>query len=491
MDEAEARRDELLQQLHELKRHQRLSVVYSSLEHPEAPYHWQQDFHNSPRPQKGIIAGNQTGKTRTISAEVACHALGWYPEWWKGVRIDHAAEYIVAGTTVKDVRDIQQAALFGPMKEGEKAPSGRGWIPRASIGDWTWQLGVQNVLDYCKVRHRTGEWSTINFKSFEQGAVKFQGRTIDGAIWLDEEPEKENEDIFDECLARLVAGGGMFLFSRTPLFGRTKIVKHFLSDNPHVFCVRATWDDAPHLSQAKRDELVSSFSAYQVKTRTGGVPMLGTGGLYPIPDDDIMVDPLPIPPHWRRIAGLDFGIEHPTAGAWLAWDELTDTVYLYDEYRQTGETPVYHAQAFKGRGAWIPVAWPHDGLTRDKGSGIPLVDQYRKHGVNALAVPAQWEAEVQAERGVHAQSREAAVLEIFERMRTGRFKVFSHCRQFLEEKNGLHRKDGKIVAEDDDIESAIRYALMMLRYSVSDEVEEVDLKQTEYDPLGDFSTTRR
>jgi hypothetical protein len=32
---------------------------------------------------------------------------------------------------------------------------------------------------------------------------------------------------------------------------------------------------------------------------------------------------------------------------------------------------------------------------------------------------------------------------------------------------------------------------MMLRYSVSDEVEEVDLKQTEYDPLGDFSTTRR
>ena len=48
-------------------------------------------------------------------------------------------------------------------------------------------------------------------------------------------------------------------------------------------------------------------------------------------------------------------------------------------------------------------------------------------------------------------------------MRTGRFKVFNHLNDWFEEKRMLHRKDGKIVPERDDIESATRYAVMMLR----------------------------
>ena len=161
----------------------------------------------------------------------------------------------------------------------------------------------------------------------------------------------------------------------------------------------------------------------------------------------MLVEPFELPEHYRRIAGSDFGIDHPAAGAWLAHDADTDTIFLYDCYKEPGQTAAYHAQAFKARGDWIPVAWPHDGMQRDKGSGEPLANQYRDRGANMLAVHATWPTE----KNCMAISREAGNQEILERMMTGRFKVFNTpaCHLFIGEIGLLHRKDGQIVAEKD------------------------------------------
>jgi hypothetical protein len=56
-------------------------------------------------------------------------------------------------------------------------------------------------------------------------------------------------------------------------------------------------------------------------------------------------------------------------------------------------------------------------------------------------------------------------MDMLDRMRTGRWKVFSTCGTWLEERRMYHRKDGKVVKERDDTISASRYALMMLRYA--------------------------
>ena len=55
-------------------------------------------------------------------------------------------------------------------------------------------------------------------------------------------------------------------------------------------------------------------------------------------------------------------------------------------------------------------------------------------------------------------------------------------------------RDGKIVAINDDIESAVRYAMMMLRYAVSDDAggrlasqPAFDVESERYDPLADHS----
>ena len=127
---------------------------------------------------------------------------------------------------------------------------------------------------------------------------------------------------------------------------------------------------------------------------------------------------------------------------------------------ESKSTPVIHAASIKPWGEWIPCAWPHDGLQHDKGSGEQLASLYADQGLNTLPERATFE---DGGNGV-----EAGVIEMLDRMQTGRFKVFSHLKEWFDEFRLYHRKDGKIVKERDDLLSATRYALMMKRFADSE-----------------------
>ena len=60
---------------------------------------------------------------------------------------------------------------------------------------------------------------------------------------------------------------------------------------------------------------------------------------------------------------------------------------------------------------------------------------------------------------------EAGLMDILDRMRSNRFKVFSTCTEWFEEFLLYHRKDGKVVKLNDDLMAATRYGCMMLRYA--------------------------
>jgi hypothetical protein len=224
-------------------------------------------------------------------------------------------------------------------------------------------------------------------------------------------------------------------------------------------------DDVPHLSEKTKRELMESTPTHLRDARSRGIPVLGSGRIFTVDEDSLKITPFKIPDHWPRIAGMDFGWDHPTAAAWGAWDRDSDVVYIYDLYKLSEATPVIHAAAITKRGKWIPMAWPHDGLQHDKGSGYALADQYRKLGVNmhkekASHPPAKGQSEGEGGNGV-----EAGVMEMLDRMQTGRLKVFMHLDGFFEEYRLYHRKDGKIVKEFDDALSAVRYLIMMLRHA--------------------------
>lgn len=223
--------------------------------------------------------------------------------------------------------------------------------------------------------------------------------------------------------------------------------------------VRATIDDTvPQLySREQADAIIASYPEHERQARAHGIPALGSGRVFPIDLADIIVEPFSIPRTWKRIIGTDFGWDHPFGAMNMAFDADADCLYLINEYRKREATPVVHAAAIKPWGAWIPVAWPHDGLQHDKGSGVQLKELYREQGCAMLEEKATFE-----DGGF---GLEAGVIEMLDRMQTGRWKVFRPCGAWIEEASYYHRVEGVIVKEHDDLISASRIAMMMRRYA--------------------------
>ncbi len=308
-------------------------------------------------------------------------------------------------------------------------------------------------MDTIRIRHISGDVSTIQLKSYEKGREKWQGETLD-FVWFDEEPPA---DIYSEGLTRTNATNGMTLITFTPLLGMTEVVRRFLLE-PGADChvTTMTIEDAEHYTPEQRAAIIASYPAHEREARTKGIPQLGSGRIFPIAESAIQCASFPIPDHWARIGGLDFGWDHPSAGVLLAWDRDSDVVYVTHAHRAREQTPVMFAGAVKPWGEW-PWAWPHDGLQHDKGSGDQLAQLYRNQGLKMLPERATFD---DGTSGV-----EAGIADMLERMQTGRFKVFQHLQDWFQEFNLYHRKDGLIVKENDDLLSASRYALMMKRWA--------------------------
>jgi hypothetical protein len=64
-------------------------------------------------------------------------------------------------------------------------------------------------------------------------------------------------------------------------------------------------------------------------------------------------------------------------------------------------------------------------------------------------------------------SVEAGIMEMLDRMQTGRFKVFKHHLDWFSEFRLYHRREGRIFKADDHLLDATRYALMSLRHARS------------------------
>jgi phage terminase large subunit-like protein len=428
------------------------------------PYPWQKEFHDAglSNAERMLMAANRVGKTMSAGAEVAYHLTGEYPEWWNGKRFDHPTLVWTGSPTNETSRDIVQTELLGGL--GEKL--GTGWVPRRYIvgTPQTRQAGVKNVIDTFTVRHKSGGISICNLKTYEQGWQKWQG-TAPHVVWDDEEPD--DYMIYSESQTRILTSGGILLVTFTPLLGVTELVQHFQEGGAGIYLKGASWDDAPHLNKEARDKLSASYRVHERSARTKGIPMMGEGAVFPVEDESISVQAFDVPKHWARIKGCDFGIDHPAAGVELAWNRDADIIYLIDCYRKTNELAPYHAAWFNKANPLVPVAWPHDGMNREKAGGKTLADAYRQHHVAMLSKSARYpKVPGEATDKGGAQPVEPIVDEMLERMSTGRFKAFAHLSEFFDEKRSYHRKNGQINARRDDILKATFYAVMMKRYAV-------------------------
>ena len=422
------------------------------------PYPKQAEFHSSHARERMLMAANQVGKTWCAGFETAMHLTGRYPEGWKGRRFDRPVRWIAGSESTELTKKGVQRILLGPPENA--ANWGTGAIPKDCLASTAKRQGVPDAVASITVRHISGGLSSCQLQSYDQGRSKWQADTLDGA-WLDEEPP---EDVYFEVLTRTNTTLGPVYLTLTPLLGISNVVKRFYMDKPpSTHLTMMTIEDALHYTKEQREAIIATYPEFERDARTKGIPQLGSGRVFPIGEDAIRCTAFPIPDHWPRIGGLDFGWDHPSAGVLLAWDRDADVLYVTHAHRAREQTPAMFAAAVRPWGEW-PWAWPHDGLQHDKGSGEQLAELYKRQGLKTLAVRATFDD--------GTFGLEAGVAEMLERMQTGRLKVFQHLTEWFEEFNLYHRKDGLIVKEHDDLISATRYAAMMRRFAKS----KIDLK---------------
>lgn len=211
------------------------------------------------------------------------------------------------------------------------------------------------------------------------------------------------------------------------------------------YVVSATWSDVPHLTELQKKELWEAIPPYQRDARSKGIPQLGSGAIYPVPESDIVVQPFTIPLYWPHAYGMDVGWNR-TAVVWGAHDRDTDTVYLYNEHYRGAAEPSIHAEAIKARGSWMLGVIDPASRGRGQSDGNQLFQNYLDLGLHLTP----------AENGV-----EAGLFDVWQRLSTGRLKVFSTCQNWLAEFR-LYRRDdkGHIVKTNDHLMDATRYLMV-------------------------------
>jgi Terminase large subunit, T4likevirus-type, N-terminal len=116
-------------------------------------------------------------------------------------------------------------------------------------------------------------------------------------------------------------------------------------------------DDAEHYTPEQGQAIIDSYPEHEREARTKGIPFLGSGRVFPISENAILIDPLPIPMHWYQIVGIDFGWEHPFAATRNVWDKDNDIWYVVASYREAKATPPIHVGASGYRVHGRMTAW--------------------------------------------------------------------------------------------------------------------------------------
>lgn len=447
-------------------------------------YHKHVDFFNAGaiRRFRVLGGGNGSGKSFTGSVELAYHMTGDYPVWWKGKKFKKAIKAWVVCESGSLWRDSMQQALLGSVGENQ----GTGLIRKDLLHDTKSMPGVPGAIGQILVKHKNVGISSVTVKTFEMGRNQFQAATLDLLIF-DEEPP---EDIYAECIMRTrgvkgVKDPGIVMMMFTPLKGLSDVVLRFLPngrfplDGVHPeytdrYAIAVSWDDAPHLTEEDKKTMMAEMPPNERNARTKGIPALGSGRVYPISEEYVVVPPMEIPDYFPRAYCMDFGWNE-TSALWLAQDPVTQIIYVYSEYKRGKLPDSQHAYAIKERGEWMSgAADPSGGGRRD--DGRMRIDYYRSLGLD-----------------LHPgyNSVVTGISQIYNMLEAGTLKIFNNLHMLLEEFR-VYRYDAKdpnriARNQDDHLLDALRYGISIFeRISVS----HYDMEMEDVDPYDEYKKTR-
>lgn len=326
------------------------------------PQPYQEEFHRSYKRHRCVFGGNRSGKTIGGVWEASCFAMGEHP-YKKDLFIPRNAKIMVAGQSMKTVRETINPYLFS-------------FLPKRSIADIRYLRN--EVIDFIEMEGGR----RIIFGSYDQGRKRFQGFSC-YAYHMDEEPP---EDIYQECMMRLLDTKGFLWMTLTPLTGLTWVY-HDLYANPvddpeHEIFFWATEDNAT-LDQEEVERVFSRLPEDVRKARAHGEFIGASGIIYPwLQSDAAYCEPFPIPEKWQLIRVIDPSAAGITACLWIAIDPYSN-LWAYREYYAKGRTISEHCQHIRhlsGNETYIYDLIDGQSLATTSGENLETqFDQYSRH----------------------------------------------------------------------------------------------------------------
>ena len=168
--------------------------------------------------------------------------------------------------------------------------------------------------------------------------------------------------------------------------------------------------------------------------------------------DKHVIEPFTIPVQWEKVRAIDFGYDHPCGILYSAYDYVTDTIYIYDEYKESGKTideiGDYLNKKERERHEYYSCTW----ADHDKSDRAFLF----KHGITTRA------AKKSVLDGISSVNQRLSTS-----IKTGkpRLLVFKNCNSLIDEifSYEWHKSNSEITDKDapikinDDLVDPLRY----------------------------------
>ncbi len=350
------------------------SVVQSNTPNQLPKQHKKQlAFHQSLAKSRFVFGGNRTGKSVCGAIETIWYATGLHPF----IKIDHACDGWVVSLTRQVQRDVAQAKIL------QYLPSE--WIVKTVMVSGSAFAPEHGVIDFILVRNVFGTISKIGFRNCEQGRERFQGVSLD-YVWFDEEPP---EEIYDECLLRLLDRGGVHWVTMTPLKGRSWVYERIYlrqERQSDLACFWMSWDDNPYLSDEEKHYLIANLPPEVLESRRYGRFVAADGLVFPNFDIANVIEPIMFEQPDAYYLAIDPGYRNPTAVVWAMI--VGENLYVVSDYEVAGLTVAEHSQAILQR--TVDLGWDLqqvriliDSAANQKTSAceVSTAAQYRNYGL--------------------------------------------------------------------------------------------------------------
>ena len=150
---------------------------------------------------------------------------------------------------------------------------------------------------------------------------------------------------------------------------------------------------------------------------------------------------------WKRIGGIHVEDDGTIGVVWVAHDQDAGVVHLYDAAIFRTEVKAVIAEGIAARGRHYPIAW------RKKDQAF--ADDLMEDGINIIP-----EACADNQAMAEVMSRE-----IWQKLRTGQFRVERRVGDWLKEYRRFDRSESKVPTAGFPLMAATRHAIEMLPYA--------------------------